>query len=302
MTGWGATCQGQKTGGPWTEEEAQRHINCLELLGATFAIQTFAKNKPGISILLKLDNTTAVAYINNRGGTVSPELMTLSRDLWMWCLERNIHITAQHLPGALNQIADKESRVMRDRMDWKLNPAIFKKIDRVLGPIVVDLFASRITKQCPLYYSWLPDPSAAATDAFLQDWSTNRGFANPPWCLIGRVLSQTQAQQAQVILVAPVWKTQPWYPLLLQMLADFPRMIDQRYQVAVWGHFQPTMNPPLAVWPISGKSIEVTSFRRKLQHYYSSREDSKRTSHMTPCLTSGIAGVIDGIQIPFQAL
>ena len=32
------------------------------------------------------------------GGTVSKELVSLTRDLWMWCLERNIHIQAQYLP------------------------------------------------------------------------------------------------------------------------------------------------------------------------------------------------------------
>ena len=42
-------------------------------------------------MLLKIDNTTAAAYINNQGGTVSKELVSLTRKLWMWCLEVNIH-------------------------------------------------------------------------------------------------------------------------------------------------------------------------------------------------------------------
>lgn len=82
---------------------------------------------------------------NNRGGTVSRELVALTRELWMWCLERNIHIRVQHLPGVLNV----ESRTMMDRTDWRLNPAIFRRIDNLLGPIEVDLFASRLTAQCP---------------------------------------------------------------------------------------------------------------------------------------------------------
>ena len=226
LMGWGAACQGQTTGGPWMEEESQMHINCLELLAARFALQTFTKGKTSITVLLRLDNMSAVAYINNLGGTVSPKLVTLARDLWMWCLERNIHIIAQHLPGKLNQEADAESRSWRDRTDWKLNTVLFKKIDRCMGPLEIDLFASRLTRQCPAYYSWRPDPYAAATDAFLQDWSDKRGFANPPWCLIGRVLSQAQRQEAQLVLLAPVWKTQPWYPVLLHMLMDYPQLIE----------------------------------------------------------------------------
>ena len=301
LIGWGAVSRGQRTGGPWTEEEAQMHINCLELLAATFATQTFAKEITDTTILLKIDNTTAVAYINNLGGTISQDLVVLAKDLWMWCLERNIHIIAQHLPGVLNQTADAESRLMRDRMDWKLNPCLYRRIDQLLGPIEVDLFASRITKQCPVYYSWLPDPYAAATDAFLQDWSLNKGFANPPWCLIGRVLSQVQMQQAQVILLAPVWKTQPWYPLLLGMLVDYPRWVHNN-QVVVTNQVEQVTPPQLAVWPISGRNTEVKSFQRKLRHYSLKRGGPRPISLTTHSSTSGVAGVTEGVQIPFVDL
>ena len=85
------------------------------MLAATLAVKTFLKDKSRMSVLLRLDNTTAVAYINNLGGTVSKELVDLAKSLWMWCLERNIHITAQHLlPSVQNVIADAESRIMID--------------------------------------------------------------------------------------------------------------------------------------------------------------------------------------------
>ena len=62
-------------------------------------------------------------------------------------------------------------------------------------------------------------------DAFQQDWSTIKDYANPPWCLIGRVLAHVYKQQAQVILIASVWETQPWYPRLLRMLVDIPALL-----------------------------------------------------------------------------
>ena len=139
-----------------------------------------------------------MAYINNLEGTVSPDLVSLAKDLWMWCLERNVHIIAQHLPGVDNQVADAESCTMSDHTDWSLNPVLFQRMDQLFGPIEVDLFASRNTAQCPVYFSWRPDPCAAATDAFLQDWSRIR-VANPPRCLIGRVLAQAPTQQAQIL-------------------------------------------------------------------------------------------------------
>ena len=120
-----------------------RSSNCLELLAATQVVKLFAKRKSRISILLWIDNTKAVAYVNHLGGTVSSKLVHLTRRLlWMWCLEKNIHITAQCLPGSQNIIADTESRVAANRTDWKLNPAIFAQINHLFGPLEVDLFAT----------------------------------------------------------------------------------------------------------------------------------------------------------------
>ena len=58
LTGWGATSQKQRTG---SQTESRMHINCLELLAATLAVMTFLKNKTRMSVLLRLDDTTAVA-------------------------------------------------------------------------------------------------------------------------------------------------------------------------------------------------------------------------------------------------
>ena len=132
-----------------------------------------------ISILLRIDNTTVVAYVNNMGGTASKELVILTREQWVWCLERSIHITAVHLPGVLNTIANTESREMLDRTDWKLNPMIFQKFNNCSGPLEMDLFASRLSTHCPLYFSWRPDPYAQATDAFLQDWTAMKCYSMP---------------------------------------------------------------------------------------------------------------------------
>lgn len=101
-------------------------------------------------VLLRSDSTTVVAYINNLGGTVSSNLVHLAGDLWMWCLKKNIHLTAQHLPGVEYVIADAESQSMRHRSDWQLDPAIFRQIAHWFGPIDVDLFATSLATQCPV--------------------------------------------------------------------------------------------------------------------------------------------------------
>ena len=215
----------------------------------------------------------------------------------MWCLERNIHIQAQHLPGILNYSADLESRSMRDRSDWKLDRQSFVRINQRYGPLEVDLFASRLTNQCPRYFSWRPDPFAEATDAFLQDWTTWRGYANPPWNLIPRVLRKTQDQQAEVVLVAPVWKAQPWYALLLAMLIDWPRLLPTQSIETLT-----ELTPRLAVWSISGRDSAVRAFQIKLLTLSSNHGGQRRTDPMIHSSGDGIAGAVNGVQIHFQDL
>ena len=307
LQGWGAVCNGKKTRGSWSHQERLLHINCLELLAATLGIQTFSKDKSGIMILLKMDNTTAVAYINRRGGTVSPALSDLARDLWLWCTKRNITVQAQHLPDSMNSMADIESRAHPDRSDWKLAPLIFQKVHQLLGPLSVDLFASRLSAQLPLYVSWKSDPLAMGTDAFSMNWTTLPGkiYANPPWGLIGRVLSTAQSQRVQeMVLVAPVWKAQAWYPLLLQMLVREPLIIPHSQETiqSVCLNNLPDIIPQLAVWVISGVCVRAATFRSQLQTSCYPPGEINQQILTTHPLEGGLAGVMSGTKIPFLAL
>jgi hypothetical protein len=166
--GWGATCGNLSTNGRWSNQESLLHINVLELKATFLAVQDFLKHQSNLSVKLRLDNTTAIAYINNQGGTRSPSLTSLTLELWNWCLQQSILITAEHLPGVLNVQADKESRTFVDSSDWKLQPQILQPF---LKDREIDLFATSLTNQLKHYVNWRPDPHAVATDAFSIDWS-----------------------------------------------------------------------------------------------------------------------------------
>ena len=56
-------------------------INILQLKAAFFALKSFLKDKINQVICLKLDNTTAVAYLNNMGGTYCPQLLRLTLEI-----------------------------------------------------------------------------------------------------------------------------------------------------------------------------------------------------------------------------
>ncbi len=84
LLGWGALCRGQSTGGMWTAKERRAHINLLELLGGTFALKSLAHNVREAHIKLRMDNQSAVAYINHMGGTRSQTLSQFTKELWPW--------------------------------------------------------------------------------------------------------------------------------------------------------------------------------------------------------------------------
>ena len=80
MQGWGAACQGQTTGGPWTLEEQKNHINILELKAAQLAILTFTYMHPQVhSIHLQTDNMVALSYIVKMGGPTTKFCQTSAR-------------------------------------------------------------------------------------------------------------------------------------------------------------------------------------------------------------------------------
>ena len=70
-----------------------------------FTLRSF-KDISNQSILIKMDNTTCVAYINHQGGTTSPTLSKIAEQLWRLCLDRKIVLRAEHVPGINNVLAD----------------------------------------------------------------------------------------------------------------------------------------------------------------------------------------------------
>ena len=176
----------------------------------------------------------AVAYLNNKGGTHSVPLMSLALEIWTWCLQRNILILAQHVPGKENTIADSESRIFLDSTDWQLDPTV---ISPFLTNCNTDLFASRLTAQLPQYVSWRPDPKAFHIDVLTLHWKSLMGYASSPpplphpFHLIPVVLNKVIQDNADLVLVAPIWQARPWWPILLSLLVSNPVLLPHSQQL-----------------------------------------------------------------------
>ena len=256
-------------------------------------------------IHLRMDNVSALTYVNRMGGTRSPELMRVPCSLWDWCLQRGITLSASHLPGVNNPIADQESREVRTSAEWRLHKGLFLRVCNILGPCDVDLFTSRLNYQLPQYISWKPDPGVMSTDAFQSNWTNLKGYTFPPFVLIGRCLQKIRVEQSTVVLIAPTWQNQIWYPVLLEMLIEVPILLPWCKDMLTNPENQPhplvTQNRlRLAAWKISGDSTLQQEFRTKLQN--SSLQDGaeEQTWHTSQVGSGGVAGVREGRLIPFQ--
>ena len=185
-----------------------------------------------------------------------------------------------------------------------LNPALFQRIQHQFPSVNADLFASRLTFQLPRFFSWRPDPLVEATDAFLQNWKGLKGYANPPWNLIGRVLMKVENQAADLVLVAPSLALSALVPQVAELpgLSTTEDLPGEEGNDSSGGGATSRDNPApsrvehlrqhYAHKRISGEATELllVSWRQKSSQSYDS------------LCKKGSAGVLDGALIQFQDL
>ena len=164
------------------------------------------------------DNQTTVAYINHMGGTNSIICNNIAVSILTFCIKHNSWISAAHVPGIDNTIADNKSRQFKDDTEWQLLPMHFNTITQSLNFMpIVDLFASRVNHQSPKYVSWHPDPNAIGTDAFTISWKNIKVYAFPPFCIVGRTVAKITKDGASGIISIPKWTNQCWYPNVMSI-------------------------------------------------------------------------------------
>lgn len=221
-SGWGAVCNNNRVHGHWLRTEHCLHINFLELKAVFFGLKCFCKDLRFCDILLRVDNTTAIAYINKKGGIRVPRLSELAKEIWTWCEERGLWIFASYIRSVDNSLADFESRRLEPETEYSLSDKAFNAIVDKFGRPVIDLFATRANAKCKRYVSWKRDPGSFAIDAFTISWKSYFFYAFPPFSTILRVLEKIRADKARGILVVPHWPAQAWFPVFMSLLKSEP--------------------------------------------------------------------------------
>ena len=109
--GWGAHLNERIARGTWSLPESKLHINYLELKAVFLALKEFQDLCSGKIVLVATDNTTVVAHVNKEGGMRSGPLCALLWRIVTWCAKKQVTLKARHIPGRLNVVADKLSRL-----------------------------------------------------------------------------------------------------------------------------------------------------------------------------------------------
>ena len=294
----------EATNGLWDISEQEYHINVLELEAAYRCIQIFTEKLGYVSIEVKSDNSTTVSCITKQGST-KMQLNEITRKIWLWCKDKHIWITCNHLPG-LQNISDGESRKKGLQTEWELNERVFLEINAVLGPFDIDLFASRINAKVNKFVSWKKDINAWHVDAFTLSWRDYYAYIFPPFNLISRILQKLETDQGEAVIIVPLWKGQPFYPVLLDMLVDVPFILPNR-QLLLHPVCPDQTHPILEhskmiACKISGVRSRRQAFRKRLVGCSSPHGGRGPGSNMRCTFGNGPYFVLNGKLIHFKFL
>jgi len=234
-----AVCEGVCTGGLWSPVERLSHIYCLELTAAMFAVRA-----------LSLSGQGQLPYPPEAGQSNSGVIHKWNSFPPAGCS------TMGMVPGEGNNLvrrAPTRCEELRGRLrvqssaEWQLRKDIFQCLMREAHQCDVDLFATCLNHQLPQYVSWRPDPFCPGDKPYADTW---KGYAFPPFVLISKILRKVREEKT-ILLIAPVWESQVWYPTLLSMLVDYPILLPTHSDLLT-DHFRPAS-------PISdGRSTSVS--------------------------------------------
>ena len=255
--GWGYSYNNVTNSGVWSAAEAAMHINVLETRVVRLTLEHAPQVFAGHSVCFCLDNVSAAYYLNKQGGTRSSVLMTEARTVLLLAERLDVHVTAVHVRGELNVLADMLSRrTSVIKTEWRLSDAAFQWLcaNSPWGTPTCELFANRLNHHLPRYMSPCPDDQAYALDALVCPWPNEVLYAFPPFTLLDRVLLKIlQERPRTLLLVAPSRPTATWFPTLQDLTVQkrcFPNECLQLLQPHTSVQMPSVQQLSLALWAI----------------------------------------------------
>ena len=179
-------------GGAWLPNANLMHINVLKLKANLLALKSFLKTSHKY-IQIMSENTTTIHCINKMVTAHSKACHYEVLKIWELAIIHKNLLSAAHIPGKLNTVANKEPRSNHADTEWVLQSKILNlTLEYFCFKLEIYLFAFYINKEFGKYAAFKSDPGAMCIDAFSIDWYDLKCYAFPPDSVIPRVLSKVK--------------------------------------------------------------------------------------------------------------
>ncbi|GLC37339.1 hypothetical protein PLESTM_000570700 [Pleodorina starrii] len=215
--GFGAAWEAAEVQGWWSEGQRGLHIAWLELSAVLRALQSWGPQLASKRVLVRCDNTQAVAAIN-RGASRLPDSRAISRQIAELAVRHGFELRAEHISGSDNVRADSLSRRLAEADDQqlRLKPSVFEGLCGS-GPFKpsVDCCCDNagFNRQggCGTFFS--PGSSVVGQERALAGRVL---WAFPPKALVGEVLGTIKKawdldRGTRATVVVPHWPERPWF-------------------------------------------------------------------------------------------
>ncbi len=154
LTGWGAVLDGRPAQGNWRGHLLDWHINCLEMMPLFRALKYFLQHLSGYHVLVRVDNTALVSYINHQGRLRSRCLNRLAQQVLLWAQGKFLSLRAIYIPEHMNVRANLLARQAVTHGEWKLHPEIVKSnLENILRSRDEPLYFTGDSTMSPLLLS-----------------------------------------------------------------------------------------------------------------------------------------------------
>jgi hypothetical protein len=207
-----------------------------------------------MSILRRIDNTTALAHIRKEGGLRGRDLLEGAERILLLAHQCPLRLLPAFIPLEENIQADAASRFQ--------SIPVFHQISSLRSPPLIDLFASRRSAQTRPFFAWNTADIPEAINALSQKWDFNLAFLFPPIPLLKRVIRKLESSRGTYLLVTPFWDAQTWFASLQALAVEVVRRLLMSADLVIdltTGEPPPNLETLfLVVWMISGGIGEST--------------------------------------------
>ena len=100
-------------------------------------------------------------------------------------------------------------------------------------------------------------------------WKGKYVYIFPPFSMLSTVVERLQKDQTRALVIAPLWRTQDWFPKMSQMLISQPVLLQKEESLLQVTHDLTKVYP---LWPklqlmaccLSGQDSDIKRFQHKL--------------------------------------